>query len=97
MPVVARLWCRNFGSYEPVAERSLPACCVDGQKLRAWELEGAVISLGVQVAYREPVATILVEVVILDGIDTNDPHVSEDPQPMWHPALPADVIAQWHL
>ncbi len=97
MPVVARLWCRNFGSYEPVAERFLPACCVDEQKLRAWELEDAVISLGVQVVYRELVATILVEVVILDGIGTNDPHVSEDPQPTRRPALPADVVAQGHL
>ena len=97
MLVVARSWYKNFDSYEPVAGQSLPACCVDEQKQWAWESEGAVISRGVQAAYRKPVVAAPAKVAILGEIDTNDPHVPEDPQPTQHPALLADVIAQWHL
>ncbi len=52
---------------------------------------------GIPAAYHEPVVVALAEVAILDGIDTNDPHVPEDLQPTQHPVLLADVIAQWHL
>ena len=56
-----------------------------------------MISRGARAAYREPVVAIPVEVAILGMIDTNDPHVPEDLQPMQRPAPLADVIDQWHL
>ena len=61
-----------------------------------WELEGAVISRGVRVVYREPVATTLAKVATLGEIDTNDPRAPEDLQPTQRPALLADVVVQWH-
>ena len=97
MPVAARLWYRNFDSCEPIAGQSLPTCCVDGQKQQAWELEGAVISRGVRAAYREQVAANLAKGATLGEINTSNPPVPEDPQPMQCPALLADVVVQWHL
>ena len=96
MLVAAQSWYRNFDSCEPIAGQSLPKYCVDGQKQRAWELEGVVISRGARAACCEPVVAIPVKVAILSVIGTNDLHVPEDPLPTQRLALLSDVFAQWH-
>ncbi len=56
-----------------------------------------MFSQGTRAAYRELVVAIPARVAILGMIDTNNPHVPEDLQPMQRPAPLPDAVDQWHL